>query len=219
MKLEINYVDLAKLYFSLSSDAPIEYGEATALGILGHALGRGVIHLIKPKAVFHNSYILLVGPSTLSRKTTVQELAQEIYCEDRWLPNESSPEKLLVNLSENPEGFVWMGEVSKLLKGIRSRGYMATMAEGLNDLFNCPKKYERDLMKGKVTIENSYLSTNSTITPEVLKENIDSEMFHGGLLPRWLMVDAKPCPKPRGRLPEEVFDHAEALRNLSLIHI
>jgi hypothetical protein len=155
---EISYIDLAKTYFHLSSDAPPRYGEATALSILGHGIGRETIHMIQPKAVYHNSNVLLDGESTISRKTTTQELGQTFYDRDRWLPNETSPEKLIVNLSSKPEGYVWLGEFSKLLKGIKGNGYMATMAETYNDLFNCPARIERDLMKGKAVAENVYQS-------------------------------------------------------------
>ena len=182
---------------------------------MGHAIGRETIHLIQPKAVYHNSDILLAGESTISRKTTTQELGQTFYDRERWLPNETSPERLIENLSKKPEGYVWLGEFSKLLKGIKGHGYMATMAETYNDLFNCPEHYSRDLAKGTFTCENVYLNLHSTITPEVLKENITSEMFHGGFLPRWLIVHDKPTPKPRGRLPFNVLQMGEILKTIT----
>lgn len=210
-----SYIDLAKTYFRLSTDAPPRYGETTALGILGHSVGRETIHLIQPKAVFHNSYVLLIGPSTLARKTTIQDLGKDFYSRKRWLPNETSPEKLIMNLSKKPEGYCWMGEFSKLLKGIKGHGYMATMAETYNDLFTCPDYYSRDLVKGTFTCENVYLNLHSTITPEVLKENITSEMFYGGLLPRWLMDNEEPCPKFRGRLPLDVLEMGKILKEVT----
>lgn len=208
-------INIAKDLYRYSTDAPEVYGEATVLGVLGHAVGRKTFHLIQPDAVFHNSYIKLVGPSTVSRKSTAQDLGKKLYDMERWLPNESSPEKLLVNLSEQPEGFIWMGEYSKLLKGINGHGYMATMAENLNDLFTCPPLFVRDtISKGKIVIKNAYLSVHSTITPEVLKENMTSEMFEGGLEARWLNVKGVPKPKPRGRLQENVFNLYADLRRI-----
>jgi len=213
-ELGFSFINLGKKYFAYSTDAPIEFGEGTLLSILGHAVGRETFHLIQPGAVFHNSYILLNGPSTVSRKTTAQELGQKIYNMERWLPNEVSPEKMIVNLSEKPEGLMWMGELSKMLKGISGHGYMATMAETYNDLFTCPERYVRDLMKGTYTVENAYLNLHSTITPKVLKENMTSEMFNGGLMPRWLIIEPKPHPQPRGRLNDDIFEIYGVLRGV-----
>jgi hypothetical protein len=209
-----SFINVAKDFFRYSTDAPEAYGEATALSILGHAVGREVVNLIQPGVVYHNGYFNLVGPSTKSRKTTVQKLGQKIYEQDRWLPNESSPEKLLANLSEKPEGFMWMGEFSKLLKGINGRGYMATMAEDLNNLFDCPDLYKRELMKESYEIKGAYLSCHTTITPEVLKENTSREMFDGGLFPRWLFVKGEPCPKPRGKLIPDTLKLYEILKGI-----
>ena len=61
----------------------------------------------------------------------------------------------------------------------------------------------------------SILSLHSTITPEVLKENMTSENFYGGFVPRWLTVPGKPSPKPRGRLPFSVIQMGEILKTVT----
>jgi hypothetical protein len=50
---------------------------------------------------------------------------------------------------------------------------------------------------------------------KVLKENITSEMFHGGFLARWLIVHDEPAPKPRGRLPFDVLQMGEVLNTIT----
>jgi hypothetical protein len=213
------FLATAKIYYSISTDAPHVYGEATALAVLGHALGRSVVHSIQPDFVYHNVYCLLVGESTYARKTTAQRLGKKYYDSSRWLPNEFSPESFLQILSKQPEGIVWLGEFSKLMKGIKGHGYMATFAECLNDMFDCPDKYERKLTDKKgeeslFTITNAYPSMHSTITPKVLHQQIDSEMFDGGLMARWLVIHGEAHPKPRGRLPLHVSDYSQMLRQV-----
>jgi len=212
-----SFVDLAKIYYGISTDAPEVYGEATFLTVLGHALGRKVVHSIQPDFVYHNIYCLLDGESTYARKTTAQRLAKKCYNNRRWLKNEYSPEAFLQALAEKPEGIVWLGEFSKLLKGIKGHGYMSTFSETMNDMFDCPDMYERELTRKKneksvFTIKDAYPSMHSTITPKVLQERLTSEMFEGGMMARWLVVHGDAKPKPRGRLLLKVMDYYLMLR-------
>jgi hypothetical protein len=59
-----SFIDLAKIYYGISTDAPEVYGEGTFLTVLGHALGRSVVHSIQPDFVYHNIYCLLDGESS-----------------------------------------------------------------------------------------------------------------------------------------------------------
>ena len=70
-------MEKSKSYIRYSTDAPIEFGEVMAIQKLGFALGPDVVNRIQPKALYHNSYSDFVGPSTLARKDTVQELLGE----------------------------------------------------------------------------------------------------------------------------------------------
>jgi len=215
--MSLSFIDKAKVYYGISTDAPEVYGEATFLTVLGHALGREVVHSIQPDFVYHNIYCLLDGESTYARKTTAQRLAKKCYNNRRWLRNEYSPEAFLQALAEKPEGIVWMGEFSKLLKGIKGHGYMSTFAETMNDMFDCPDLYERELTRKKnkknvFTIKNAYPSMHSTITPKVLQERLTSEMFEGGMMARWLIVHGDAKPKPRGRLLLKAMDYYLMLR-------
>jgi len=155
----------------------------------------------------------------VTRKDTSQQLGKNIYPYERCLPRETSPEQFVVDMSEQSERFQWLGEFTGLLKGITGTGYMARFVELYNDLHGCPKKFLRRLRKKKTDqseflIENAYLSINSTVTPEMLKQFLTEEMIEGGFLARWLLIYGEPHPRPRGRL------HADAVRiNENLRHI
>jgi hypothetical protein len=210
------FIGLARDYYKYSTDAPPQYGEGTALFTLGHALGYDAVHLIKPKQRHHNMYLLLDGESTFSRKTTSQELGKDIYSDTRWLPNEMSPEAQVEVMANQPEGVVWMGEFSRLLKGINGKGYMAGFAELFNDLFTCPSRWSRKLRgkENEFIINKPYLSLHSTITPTVLKEQMTVEMFEGGLMARWLIVHGEAHPQPIGRLTPDALRLNNSLRNI-----
>ena len=163
------FVERGKNYYSYSTDAPSQFGEILSIQLLGHAMGYDAVHAIRPRAVHHNLYITLVGESTLSRKSTSQDLGRDLYPLERTLPEESSPEQFVVDLSEQNELLQFLGEFSGLLKGVnRQGGYMSRFVELYNDLHGCPKRYLRKL-RGKgggnntFEINNCYLSINSRI--------------------------------------------------------
>lgn len=214
---DLTFVEQMKRYHKLSTDAPVEYSEVLAIQLLGHAMGPKPINLIQPKAVHHNVYTLFDGKSTISRKDTSQELGMDIYPYERALPRETSPEHFVVKMSKKSERFQWLGEFTGLLKGISGSGYMARFVEVYNDLHGCPKKFLRELRKKKgqenvFLIEDAYLSINSTVTPEMLRQYLTEEMIEGGFLARWLIVHGKPNPLPRGRLHPDVLKLNETLR-------
>lgn len=215
---EWSFITTYKWYAKYSTDAPQQYAEVMAIQLLGHAMGYQPAHLIQPKAVRHNMYTIFVGKSTLTRKTTSQELGKDIYPFERWLSTELSPERMIEELSEYPERMAWLGEFTALLKGIKSGGYMSRLAELYNDLHGCPANYKRSLrtkkdQKYEFHIKNCYLSANSTTTPEMLKQYLTEEIMEGGFLARWIIVPGEPNPKPRKRLHPDVFRLNEVLRS------
>jgi hypothetical protein len=220
---KLSLVDLAKMYYDYSTDAPEQYGWWLAVQLLGHALGYKTIHLIQPGEVRHNLYLILIGYSTLSRKSTSQSLAKRVYPYSYSLPKESSPEQFVVEMSENSSRMLWMGEFTKFLKQAQRGGYMSGMIELFNDFYDCPDFFERKLRQKKsqeseFIVENAYLAVNTTVTPEMLKEYISEELVRGGFLARWLLVYGTPRVRPRGHLRTEVMRFRETVASI-LAHV
>lgn len=218
-KAKLSLVDLTKMYYNYSTDAPEEYGWWLGVQLLGHALGYNTIHLIQPGEVRHNLYMILIGASTLSRKSTSQTLARKVYPYSVSLPKETSPEKFVVEMSESSSRMLWMGEFTKFLKQAMRGGYMSGMIEIFNDFYDCPDFFERKLMKRKsgeneFIVENAYLSVNSTVTPEMLKEYISEELVRGGFLARWLLIYGTPRARPREHLRAEVMRFRETVASI-----
>jgi hypothetical protein len=209
-KAKLGFVDLTQMYYNYSTDAPEQYGWWMAVQLLGHSMGYDSIHLIQPGEVRHNLYVILIGGSTLARKSTSQRLARIVYPMSLALPKESSPEQFIVDMSEQSERMLWMGEFTKFLKNAQKGGYMSGMIELFNDFYDCPDYFERKLRAKKgqdnvFAVEKAYLSANSTVTPEMLKEYISEELVRGGFLARWILVYGTPRPRPRGHLQAQVM--------------
>ena len=201
-----NYLNRILEYCRMISDHDDMYTVIEALQLFGVILGKKSFINIMPKCKRFNLYAVLVGESYLARKNTVQDIFKEFYPYDLILPNESSAEKFLSNLSKTPNG-IWMyGELSKILKHVHTGGYLSTIVETLNDLHNYEAPtYVRDVMKETITINNPYPSFNSTLTPSVLKEQITPEMLEGGFFSKIILVPGESKNTGRGEIPDEAF--------------
>lgn len=213
-----SHIGITKSYWDCKTDAPANYGVGMAYFAIGHLLGHGVVNLIQPKAVYHRMYMVHIGQSTTTRKSTSQDMGLELIPHDRLTDNDVASQERLVEIMSKKNAVIQpMGEFSKLLKGIKTGNYQATLAEVLNEIFGC-KKYSRSKkslngVETQFTIEEPYLSIVSTCTPEVLKENVTREMACGGLLPRWILNPGEAKRRPRGRLRVEVFELQTRLAN------
>jgi hypothetical protein len=211
------------MYYDYSTDAPEQYGFWMSVQLLGHALGYNTIHLIQPDELRHNLFILLIGSSTLARKSTSQKLAKKLYPYSYSLPKEHSPEQFIVEMSESSSRMLWMGEFTKFLKQAQKGGYMSGMIELFNDFYDCPDFFERKLRQRKgaeseFVVKDAYLSVNSTVTPEMLKEYISEELVRGGFLARWLLIYGTPRARDRGHLRSEVMRFRETVSSI-LTHV
>ena len=207
----VSLLDLYAKYQDLRTVASPDYGRHIFIQVIGHAMNYTTIHLIQPNAVYHNTYLALIGESTTTKKTTAQEIAKAVDNQDTFLADESSPEALLKDLSAIPHGKAYLGEWSKLLRSM-NKGNMAKFREVANDLHSCPKKFRKKLVAEEYIIKQPYLSINTTCTPEQLKANIAEEDVLGGFLPRWILVLGNPKYRPRGPLETEVSDLEEQFK-------
>jgi len=204
------FVELAKQYANYCTDAPLEYTEVLAIQILGFALGRDIIHKIQPKELYHNSYSVFLGESTLARKDTVQSLIGiDLVPVEYHLATSGSPEGFLEDVVDKAGvGFQFLGEWSKELKGIKTGGYAGTFAEVKNDLSSCKPFRKRLTIKKKkkqlFVVDKPYVCLNTTITPDVLKEHVTTEIANGGYWARHVIISGEIKTRKRGRLKKVV---------------
>lgn len=201
------FLERFRLYVLCASDTSPNFTSFMGVQLLGHALTYNSVNLIQPGEVRHNSYVLLLGESSTTRKSTNLKLARACYNNIFSMPQQTSPESFIEILHSNPHRIHWMGEFTQILKQITANSYNAPMVEILNDLYDCPDSYHRKLTKKKdkeddLRVDKPYLCVNSSCTPAMLKQYLTEEMVYGGFLVRWLLVEGVPSehPRPRGRL-------------------
>lgn len=204
---ETTFIGIYEKYHNLRTNAPRSFATHFIIHLLGHAIGFNTVHLIQPNAVHHNGYLALLGTSGLSRKSTSQDIAENVYLEDAKLPKGFSPQGFLKALNERPHGILFMGEFSTLLRGIKGNSNTADFKEIANDLHRCPVVYQKKLVKSADSfwILNPYVSISTTCTPEEFFSNLTEESVFGGFLARFMLASGKSKYRPRAKLPEKTL--------------
>jgi hypothetical protein len=210
------FIEMMEEYVGLLSDVDPLFVKFLSAQMLGHALTKKSYININPEFERFNLYTLLVAPSYFGRKTAIQDMMSRFYPQEVMLPNESSAEKFIANLAERPDGVWFYGEFSKILKHIKKGGYMSTIAETLNDLYKYERRvYKRELMKEEYEIINPYPTFSSTLTPEVLQENVTPEMMDGGLFGRLIIIPGRSGSGGRKPITKQAMDLENDLKKVS----
>lgn len=212
-----SFIDVYTFYHSLRTCSPKAFATHLCIQAIGHVLGRDSVNLIQPRAVHHNSNVVLMGRSGVKKSTAQEDTMVPLYPDDIVGPKSFSPEGLLREMGDNPSLICPLGEFSLITGGIKKGSYMSSFKEISNDLFTCPMYYIKTLANAdnSYSIEKPYLSLNSTCTEEAFKENITTELFRGGFLPRWIIVAEKSDGyRKRGLLPVGIDEFEKKLKGI-----
>lgn len=213
-----HFVSQWNAYASARTDAAHEYHEAAALALLAAATPNVRAHLAPyPNGLPTNLYILIVGDSTTSRKSTSKDFAQDVQY--RALPgslsaDHFSPEGFLEQLAGRPHDCMtlYVDEFGELLEKLHHSKHMAGMrgllltAYGGNDyVYRRHSKRGRDGAKveDEDRIEAPHVIVLGATTPAVFDLLTEADVS-SGLLPRFAIVmpEHKPPRQPFFVVPE-----------------
>lgn len=212
-----SFIDKMVEYYSLRSDGDPLFMKFATAQLLGFLLGKNSYVDVTPDTEQLNFYTLFVAESYYGRKNVAQDIIKDFYPMDKILPNETSSEKFISNLEKNPDGIWFAGEFSKILKHINKGHYLSDIAETLNDIYNYKYPvYRREIMKQEYQIEAPFPQFNSTLTHDVIREQVSTEMMGGGLFGRMLLVPGKAsnAEKGRSRIPEQALTMKSVLQSI-----
>lgn len=201
--MEFNNYEIISDYFDLIekgyergepiTDAPSEYHLFSFLTIVGALLDKNVYLYFSSKKIYPNLWTVLVGKSSLFRKSTSIGLATRIL-EDiqpgKLLPSEFSLEKLFEILSASPTGLFWLDEFSSFFQQFH-RSYMTGGTSFFLQLYESDLTIKRYLMGGEYEIENPCISIISATTLEGISTSLKEREIRTGLLPRFNFVVVK----------------------------
>jgi hypothetical protein len=190
------FLDKYRAYATDATDAVEEFHELCAAIMLSAVIGNCIKIPTSHVPVFPNLWGLILGDSTLTRKTTAMTMAMSMIREiddGLDLGSEGSAEGLLVALSNRPRktSIFYKDEVSGFFQAINNKPYLSDVPEILTQLYDSPSTYTKNLAKGSFTvIEPCFIFFGGGIKDKVY-ELVTEQYILSGFLPRFLVVSGK----------------------------
>jgi hypothetical protein len=177
-----------------ATDAIEEYHKLSAFVVLSSVISTSV----RLPTSYHpnmvpNIWGMILGDSTLSRKTTAMGMARDLILmtdPDNIVATDGTPEGLLTSLEQRPgkTSVFLIDEVSGFFNSINRKEYQAGMRETLTYLYDSPPVVARTLRKERIVINSPmFILFCGGITDHVY-EAVTEDYVISGFLPRFLVV-------------------------------
>ena len=214
-------------YASGRTDAAHDYHEAAALILLASATPNVRAPLAQyTDGLPTNLYVLAVGDSTSSRKSTAKNIARDLQYRvipDSLLADQSSPEAFIEQLASRSGGpSTWfVDEMGEMIEKLHHAKYMAGLRGLLLQAYDGGAyHYQRSTKRSKVgtpipdvlLVERMHLSILGAATPAVF-ETLTGRDVETGFLGRFsvVMPTSKPPRRPFFEMGEEASGARSAL--------
>jgi hypothetical protein len=187
-----SFIDRYINYASLLTDCSLEYHEAAALTLLAIMTNQMKIELAPyPDGLSTNLYLVLVGESSNSRKSTAQGIAKnmiESLVPSVLLPDRMTGEAAIGALAmRSGQAAAWLpDEMGVTLQQIYERDFMRPLEELMLTLYS-GQEYKYMTVGGLRHVYGLHLSIFGAATPESFS-GAGARLTTGGLLPRFGIV-------------------------------
>lgn len=185
-----------KTWANQATDAPEQYHELTCFIALSAIICSGLFLAVEWGEIVPNLWGLVLGESTLTRKSTAMRLAIDLLQDiddSLILATDGSAEGLLTGLSHRPKrvSIYWKDEVSGFFDSINRKDYLAGLPETLTQLYDVPKILSRLLRKETITISEPYFIFFGGGIRDKVYSLINDEYILSGFIPRFLVVSGE----------------------------
>ena len=181
---------------SEATDATPEYHELSGAILLSAVLADGLHLKTSFGKIVPNLWGLILGESTLTRKTTAMRMAMDFVTEldpECLLATSGSVEGVLSGLADRPKkaSMFFRDEVAGFFSEIQKKDYLSGMAEALAHLYDCPAIDHRRLRKETITIVSPVFIFFGGGIRDRVYETVHEDLFYSGFLPRFLIVSGE----------------------------
>lgn len=196
-----DYVPLLEMiekYLKSGTSTDRDYYKITSYFIVSSIIGNNVV-IKRPFGNVHtNIWAILIGPSTISHKSTLLSMAYEILSDvmiDNITSQDYSPEGLFAELSEMSGNGEYpthavsiMDEFAGFVQAMGKKDYMANTKELMMQLYDSRKKIKRRLKKEHYTIRDPYFVWITATSMEGFLDAFKIQDIQTGFLPRFIPV-------------------------------
>lgn len=190
---DAGFINDYRAWASSATDACVDYHELSAAILMSSILAQSLKLHTSYGEMIPNLWGLILGDSTLTRKTTAMRMAMDIIGDidrDMVLATDGSAEGLLTGLAERPykTSIFYKDEVAGFLDSINRKDYLAGMTETMTQLYDVPQFYTRRLRKDTINIISPvFIFFGGGIRDKTYSLVNDSHVL-SGFLPRFLVV-------------------------------
>lgn len=191
------FIDHYIKWASNVTDANVEYHEICGAIMLSSLLADKFTLNVSWGKIYPNLWGLVLGESTITRKTTAMEMAMDFVTElDQkaiLATQDSSAEGMLSALEERPErvSIYYRDEVAGFFDAMSSKSYLAGMPEVLTKLYDVPNVMVRQLSKKTIAVKKPVFIFFGGGIQDRVYETVNEEFFYSGFLPRFLVVNGE----------------------------
>lgn len=190
------FINQYKDWASAATDAVEDYHELSAFILLSSVLAGYVRLETSYGEMIPNLWGLILGDSTLTRKTTAMRMAMDLLNEidnEVILASDGSAEGLLTGLATRPgrTSIYFKDEVSGFFDSINRKDYLAGMPETLTHLYDVPTVFTRRLRKEVIVVQRPVFIFFGGGIQERVYEVVREEYVLSGFIPRFLVVSGK----------------------------
>lgn len=176
-------------------DAAHQYHQAGAFIILSSLLSGSIRLPTSFGTIMPNLWFMLLGDTTLTRKSTAMELAMDMLLEvgeDALLATDGSLEGLMQALEARPgvPSVFLRDEFSGLIEAMTKKDYMAGMAEALTKLYD-GKTMKRVLKRETVHVRDPCLLIFGGGIRTRIQSQLTLDHVASGFMPRFVFITAE----------------------------
>jgi hypothetical protein len=189
------FIDRYVRWASDATDASPIFHELLGAMLLSSVLADKVRLDTSSGSLVPNLWAMILGESTLARKTTVMNMAMDIMFEvdpDAFLASDGSAEGLITALSHRSGriSIYHRDEVSGFIREINKHTYLSGMPEMLTKLYDSPRILQRILRKEVITVNSPVFVFIAGGIRDAVYANVNEDYILSGFLPRFLVVAA-----------------------------
>lgn len=195
-KLPTTFVDTYRDWASNSTDAIIDFHNLSAFMLLAFFIAGSVRLPTSSGTIVPNLWGLILGDSTLTRKTTSMRLAMDLLTDidsSLILASEGSLEGILTGLAGRPNrvSIFYRDEVTGFFEGMQKKDYLAGMRELFTKLYDVPSIEKRILRKEVYDIINPVFMFYGGGIKERLFQQVSQTDIISGFMPRFVVVSGE----------------------------